>query len=137
MCFAWSLNGERRHLTHAQKTIVALELLPELEAEARKRQATSTGGADPPLRTSISQADHHGKAVTEAAAIVGAAGLILGGSDSCELLDPGAQVVLLSRRDLRKARGRQNGICRWFESTCRVRILGASGAHPCVVQLAD
>ena len=76
MGFSWSLNGERRHLTHAQKTIVALELLPELEAEARKRQATSTGGADPQLIPPMGEAEKgkHSTATDKAAAIVGVCG---------------------------------------------------------------
>ncbi len=65
-----------RHLTHAQKTIVALELLPELEAEARKRQATSTGGAAPQLIPPMGEAgkSKHSTATDKAAAIVGVCG---------------------------------------------------------------
>ena len=56
--------------------IVALELLPELEAEARKRQATSTGGADPQLIPPMGEAGKgkHSTATDLAAAIVGVCG---------------------------------------------------------------
>ena len=90
MGFSWSLNGERRHLTHAQKTIVALELLPELEAEARKRlEAAQFQGKDihgVPIHSASAPipspklADHRqSKAVDAAAAIVGVCRLNPGG----------------------------------------------------------
>ena len=76
MGFSWSLNGERRHLTHAQKTIVALELLPEREAEARKRQAHGETAPGKTLSTQIPEAFEYrqSKAVDAAAAIVGVCG---------------------------------------------------------------
>lgn len=36
--YVWSLNGARRHLTPSQRAAVAVELLPELKREAKKRQ---------------------------------------------------------------------------------------------------
>ena len=39
--FAWSLNGERRHLNSSQKAAIAVVLLPYLEQEAAERQATA------------------------------------------------------------------------------------------------
>lgn len=62
MGYSWSLNGKRRHLNHAQKTAIGLELLPELEAEAKKRQATSTGGSCPQLSAPVCQAERKGRA---------------------------------------------------------------------------
>ena len=42
-----SSNQERRHLTASQKAAVAVELLPFLEEEARKRQAAAGGYQNP------------------------------------------------------------------------------------------
>jgi N6-adenosine-specific RNA methylase IME4 len=52
-----SLNIERRHLTAGQRAAVAVELLPHLEAEARKRQSTSTGGTTPQLTEKIPEGE--------------------------------------------------------------------------------
>lgn len=55
-----SQNIKRRHLTQSQIAAIAVELLPKLEEEAKKRQATSTGGKEPKLKqhvTKVSQAE--------------------------------------------------------------------------------
>lgn len=49
VAFAWSVNGVRRNLSKSQRAAIAAEMLPQLEAEARRRQATSTGGSHPQL----------------------------------------------------------------------------------------
>lgn len=59
---------ERRHLNRAQLAAVGVNMLPALSEEARKRQATSTGGQQRQLRADLPQADEGaGKAVEVAA----------------------------------------------------------------------
>jgi hypothetical protein len=41
--------GARQRLTKSQRAAIAVEMLPHLQAEAKKRQATSTGGDCPQL----------------------------------------------------------------------------------------
>lgn len=62
-----SMNARRRHLTPSQAAVVALDILPLLEGEARVRQATSTGGARPQLTQRIAEGDE-GEARDKAAA---------------------------------------------------------------------
>lgn len=38
--FVWSLNGARRHLTVSQRAAIGQKMLPEMRAEARKRQGS-------------------------------------------------------------------------------------------------
>jgi hypothetical protein len=54
--FVVSLNLKRRHLTPSQRAALAIEMLPALEAEARTRQRTSTGGKKPQLMENVPQA---------------------------------------------------------------------------------
>ena len=61
---AWNL--ERRHLNATQRAAVALESEPLFAEEARKRQATSTGGISPQL-SAISREAAKGKAAEQAA----------------------------------------------------------------------
>ena len=63
-------------MSAAQKTIVALELLPELEAEAKKRQAHGETAPGKTLTPSVGEAykSRHSEAVDAAAAIVGVCG---------------------------------------------------------------
>lgn len=70
--FAVSLNLHRRHMTSSQLAVVALDILPMLEAEARERKATSTGGANPQLKEIIPQAE--GQSRDHAAAMTGTNG---------------------------------------------------------------
>lgn len=65
-----SLNLHRRHLTAGQKAAVGTEALPHLEAEAKKRMVTSTGGDDPRPVEKIPQPDS-GKSRDKAAELVG------------------------------------------------------------------
>ncbi|MDP2895019.1 MAG: MT-A70 family methyltransferase [bacterium] len=48
-----SMNLKRRHLTESQKAAIAVEAKPMFAEEARRRQATSTGGAHPQLKELI------------------------------------------------------------------------------------
>jgi hypothetical protein len=64
-------NGLRRHLTPSQKAAVAVELEPFYAAEAKARQATSTGGAKPQLKAIVPQAGKR-QARDEAAKATGA-----------------------------------------------------------------
>lgn len=75
-----SVNLQRRHLSTSQRAAIAAEMLPLFEAEARKRQATSTGGATPQLKENLPEAvqardeagrllDVSGRSVSEAKAI--------------------------------------------------------------------
>jgi len=52
-----SQNIKRRHLTPSQLATIAVELLPELEKEAKERLVTSTGGKYPRPTTKLSQVD--------------------------------------------------------------------------------
>jgi N6-adenosine-specific RNA methylase IME4/ParB-like chromosome segregation protein Spo0J len=61
-----SKNLHRRHLTSSQLAVVSLNLLPYLEAQAKERQATSTGGSNPQLVEIVPQAEQ-GKAREQAA----------------------------------------------------------------------
>ncbi len=56
VAFIVSMNLHRRHLTSSQRAAIALDALPMLEEEARKRQATSTGGAAPQLTERFQEA---------------------------------------------------------------------------------
>ena len=55
--FVISLNLKRRHLTADQRAVIAQEVMPMLQEEARKRQATSTGGRTPHLREIVPKAE--------------------------------------------------------------------------------
>jgi hypothetical protein len=55
--FVVAKNQHRRHLSQSQRAAVAVSFQPLYAAEARKRQATSTGGANPQLRTDLSEAE--------------------------------------------------------------------------------
>lgn len=68
--FVWSLNGPRRHLTSSQKAAISVEFLPWLEAEAKTRLVTSTGGSDPRPSQKIDKAET-GRAAEKAAAMTG------------------------------------------------------------------
>lgn len=67
VAFAVSLNLHRRHMTSSQLAVVALDILPMLEAEARERQKGGQGGVL--LSQKIDEAN--GKASEQAAAMTG------------------------------------------------------------------
>ncbi|MGO9125841.1 MAG: ParB N-terminal domain-containing protein [Terriglobales bacterium] len=66
-----SQNLHRRHLTASQKAVIALEAEPLFAAEAKERQRTSTGGANPQLRSKLTEAGTKGKTVEHVAQSVG------------------------------------------------------------------
>jgi hypothetical protein len=66
------VSGARRQLTKSQLAMVAAKMLPLLEAEAKKRQATSTGGAHPQLAPLVQEAGSKGEAAAQTAAMTGA-----------------------------------------------------------------
>lgn len=76
VAFAWSLNGERRHLTHGQRSAIAVEMLPALQEESRKRQlAGLKRGATLPVPPDVVERDSKkGETVDAAARIVGISG---------------------------------------------------------------
>ena len=51
----WSLNGARRHLTASQRAAVAVDMLPQLKAEAKQRmvEAGKTAGKGRPKQGSL------------------------------------------------------------------------------------
>jgi hypothetical protein len=71
--FVVSVNLHRRHLTAGQRAVVGAEMLPLMEAEAKQRQATSTGGSKPQLVELFPQADA-GKSRDQAGKAVGVSG---------------------------------------------------------------
>jgi hypothetical protein len=60
----------RRNLTPSQKAALAVEIEKQLAVEAKKRQATSTGGSKPQLQQFFAEADK-GQARERAAEMVG------------------------------------------------------------------
>jgi hypothetical protein len=66
-------NIDRRHLTVGQKAMFVQARLEAEKKEAKKRQATSTGGATPQLRETFPQAEN-GKSRDKAGASVGVSG---------------------------------------------------------------
>ena len=71
--FTWSMNGERRHLTASQRAALAVELLPHLEEEARKRKESTQFGESALVVAEIPQPEK-GPARDKAAQITGASG---------------------------------------------------------------
>ena len=72
VAFIIGANINRRHLTPSQKAALAVQIEPDFAKEAKKRQATSTGGRNPQLVATMRQAA--GKSVDQAAEAVGASG---------------------------------------------------------------
>ena len=69
--FAWSLNGQRRHLSKSQLAGIAADMLPALQAEAKKRQlSTLKRGDQAPVPLNLEERET-GEAASEAAEIVG------------------------------------------------------------------
>jgi ParB-like chromosome segregation protein Spo0J len=68
--FAIAKNLHRRHLTSAQKAVLALDLLPQLEQEAKERQRLSKGRGKKVPRTQETFSDT-GTATAKAAELVG------------------------------------------------------------------
>lgn len=60
--FVLSLNLHRRHLTEAQKVILALDLLPHMEAAANRQKASLRQGASVPARLSEQESVWRGDA---------------------------------------------------------------------------
>lgn len=73
VAFVVSLNLKRRHLTPSQLAVVALDIEKYEAEEAKKRQATSTGGINPQLTEKIPEAEK-GEAREKAAKLVGTNG---------------------------------------------------------------
>ena len=65
-----SLNLQRRHLNSTQKSTLTVNVIPMLKAEAKLRQATSTGGSNPQLTQKIAEGGQ-GEAVEKAAKLFG------------------------------------------------------------------
>lgn len=77
VAFAWSLNGERRHLTNGQRAAIGVEMLPALREESRKRQLANLrrGVVSPvPPKVGEREKNHKSEIVDEAARIVGTSG---------------------------------------------------------------
>ena len=68
--YVWSANAARRHLNSSQKAVIALEILPFLEKEARKRQAHGMTGPGRKHKEIFPEAST-GQARNHAAALVG------------------------------------------------------------------
>jgi len=68
VAFVVSLNVMRRNLTSQQRAVISLDILPILEAEAKARQVTSTGGNSPQLTEKVPEAEK-GEAREQAASL--------------------------------------------------------------------
>lgn len=92
VAFVWSLNGERRHLTHGQRSAIAVEMLPELQQEAKKRQLTGLRrGATLPVPPNWGErGKRRSEAVDEAARIVGSSGTSVQRAKAIKVDDPAA-----------------------------------------------
>ena len=71
-----SSNLERRHLNQSQRSAFAAEALPLYEAEAKQREVTSTGGANPQRRASLPDPEK-GRARDHAAKVFHTSGIEL------------------------------------------------------------
>jgi hypothetical protein len=89
VAFAWAVNGERRHLAHGQKAAIAVEMLPALEEEARKRQLDPLKRGDKfPVPPPVGERNKKGEAVDQAAAIVGISGTSVQQTKAVKERDP-------------------------------------------------
>jgi hypothetical protein len=79
--FVASLNIHRRHLSVSQRAMAGAALKCHFEGEARRRQATSTGGTNPQLVADLPQAEN-GKSREKAAAAVGVSPRLIDAADS-------------------------------------------------------
>jgi hypothetical protein len=87
VAFIISENIKRRHLNAAQKAVIGAEAEPLFAAEAKKRQATSTGGRTPQLVANSPQADKR-KSRDKAAAVVGVGGRAISEVKAIKTADP-------------------------------------------------
>jgi hypothetical protein len=90
--FAWSQNGERRHLNHGQRSAIGVEMLPALQDEARKRQlAGLKRGSNPPVPPKVGERETgKAEAVDEAGRIVGTSGSSVQRAKAVKAADPEA-----------------------------------------------
>jgi N6-adenosine-specific RNA methylase IME4 len=108
--FVWSANFHRRHLTATQKATAAVVALSWFEKEAKKRQATSTGGTKPQLREKFPEGAR-GKASERAAELAGvnahyvsdAKAILEAAPEEFEAMRRGEKTIIEVKRQLRKA----------------------------------
>ena len=72
VCYGWSLNGPRRHLTTGQKALFGARIFPEFEARAKERQSVGRPKKDEKLLKMFSE--DSGTARDQAARMVGVSG---------------------------------------------------------------
>lgn len=70
VAFVWSLNGTRRHMSKSKLAKVAVNMLSELQAEAKKRQSLSQGRGKKGT-PKVEDLNETGEAAAQAAAITG------------------------------------------------------------------
>jgi hypothetical protein len=87
IAFAWSLNGERRHLTNAQRSAIGVEMLPALQEEARKRRMAGLRRGTTPVTPRVGERKKL-EAVEAAAKIVGASGTNIQYAKAVKQQDP-------------------------------------------------
>ena len=88
VAFIIGANVHRRHLSPSEKAAVGVDIEPFFAEEARKRQATSTGGAKPQLVANLPQAGS--KARDQVAALLGISGRQVSDAKFVKQVDPDA-----------------------------------------------
>jgi hypothetical protein len=92
VAFAWSQNGERRHLNHGQRSAIGVEMLPALQEEAKKRQlAGLKRGSSFPVPPKVGERESgKSEAVDAAGRIVGTSGTSVQRAKAIKAADPEA-----------------------------------------------
>ncbi|MBU2321759.1 MAG: hypothetical protein KJ884_02245 [Gammaproteobacteria bacterium] len=86
VAFILGANLARRHLDMGQKIALAVEIEPFFAEEARKRQATSTGGRNPQLVVHVPLAEPRSR--DQAASLVGISGKLVSNAKAIKQADP-------------------------------------------------
>lgn len=87
--FVISANIQRRHLTQSQKAAVAVEILPLLEVEAKKRQqATLKRGNKKPVPENLPERESNGESRDKAGKLLGVSGRLISSAKKIQTESP-------------------------------------------------